>query len=302
VHYDLVSQNRRRAILLMVLFAGLVLLVSWAIAQLSGLNGLSFVAIGAIIAMCVVAVSYWYSDRLVMAVSHARIAERSEFQRYHNLVEGLCLAAGMPKPTLYVVEDPAPNAFATGRNPKNASIAVTTGLLEQMERVELEAVLAHELSHIKHYDTLVSTSVVLLTSLLVLVSDVTLRAGQWGGIRHRNDQNPSRGPQQGFAVIGAVLLILAPVAARLLQFSLSRRREYMADAGAIEMTRYPPGLIRALKQLEDDKSVVHSGARSTSHLWIESPVPRNSGRTAGLNRLFDTHPPLEERIAVLERL
>ena len=163
MHYDLVSQNRRRAILLMVLFAGLVLLVSWAIAQLSGLNGLSFVAIGAIIAMCVVAVSYWYSDRLVMSVSHARIAERSEFQRYHNLVEGLCLAAGMPKPTLYVVEDPAPNAFATGRNPKNASIAVTTGLLEQMERVELEAVLAHELSHIKHYDTLVSTSVVLLT-------------------------------------------------------------------------------------------------------------------------------------------
>lgn len=302
MHYDLVGQNRRRAATVMVLFAGVVVLASWALSAAVSGGGVPFVAIGAILALSVVAVSYWYSDRLVMSVSHARVAERSDFQRYHNVVEGLCLAAGIPKPTLYVIDDEAPNAFATGRDPSHASIAVTTGLLDQMERVELEAVLAHELSHIKNYDTLVSTNVVLLTALSVLVSDVTLRAGRWGGMRHSDDQNPSKGPQQALAGIGVVLLVLTPISAKLLRHSLGRRREYMADVGAIEMTRYPPGLIRALRQLDDEQAVVHSGARSTSHLWIQSPVSHQSGRDAGLNRMFDNHPPLEDRIAVLERL
>jgi heat shock protein HtpX len=181
-------------------------------------------------------------------MSHARPADPDQYARLHNVVEGLCIAAGLPKPRVYVIEDPAPNALATGRNPRHAAVAVTTGLLDTMNRIELEGVLAHELTHIKNYDVLLSTLAVTLVGV---------------------------------------------VAPPLVQFAVSRRREGLADVSGVALTRYPPGLISALEKLEADTTILQFNARATAHLWIESPLT---------NRLFDTHPPLDERIKVLKDL
>jgi heat shock protein HtpX len=249
--------------------------------------------------------AWWKSDAIALRMSHAREADEEEQARLHNLVEGLCIAGGLPKPRLYVVEDDAPNAFATGRDPKHGAIAVTTGLLGKLDRVELEGVLAHELSHIKNRDTLVSTLAVTLVGAVALVADFTLRFLWWGGPRHRNDRSDGgAGPTVVIAVIGFVMLLVAPLAARVMQAAVSRRRETLADLSGVSLTRYPPGLNSALEKLKDDTTIVHSASRATAHLWIESPLPRSSteGRLAWLNRLFDTHPPLEERIEALREL
>jgi heat shock protein HtpX len=206
---------------------------------------------------------------------------------------------------VYVINDPAPNAFATGRNPKHAAVAVTTGLLEKMNRVELEGVLAHELSHIKNYDILVSTLAVTFVGAVALIADFTLRFLWWGGARESDyDSDSGPGAAAALAIVGFVLLLLLPIVARVMQFSVSRRREALADFSGVQMTRYPPGLIAALEKLKDDSTVVHSSSRATAHLWIEAPLARKpeEGRLARLNRLFDTHPPLEERIQALKEL
>jgi heat shock protein HtpX len=185
-------------------------------------------------------------------------------------------------------------------------VAVTTGLLEKMNRVELEGVLAHELSHIKNYDILVSTLAVTMVGIVALLSDFALRFLWWGGPRHRDDNRDGGGAGAGaiLAVLGFVLLLLAPLVARLMQFAVSRRRESLADISGVSLTRYPPGLVSALEKLKDDTTVVHSGSTATAHLWIESPLARTpeEGRHSRLNRLFDTHPPLEERIQALKEL
>jgi heat shock protein HtpX len=238
-------------------------------------------------------------------MSRARPADPVQYARLHNLVEGLCIAAGLPKPRVYVIDDPAPNAFATGRDPRHAAIAVTTGLLEKMNRVELEGVLAHELSHVKNYDILVSTLAVTMVGVIVLLSDWTLRFLWWGGGRRRgNRDNGGGGPAAALALVGFVLLLLSPLIAQLMQFAVSRRREALADVSGVSLTRYPPGLISALEKLREDTTVVHSSSRATAHLWIESPLARDpsEGRLSRLNRLFDTHPPLDERIAALKEL
>jgi heat shock protein HtpX len=238
-------------------------------------------------------------------VSHAKPADPVAHARLHNLVEGLCIAAGLPKPRVYVIDDDAPNAFATGRNPRHAAVAVTNGLLARLNRVELEGVLAHELSHVKNYDILVSTLAVTLVGVVTVLADVALRFLWFGGPRHDDDSSDSGpGPAAILAVFGFALLLVAPLVARLMQFAVSRRREALADVTGVELTRYPPGLISALEKLRDDTTVVHSASRATAHLWIESPIARarSEGRQAWLNRLFDTHPPLEERIAALREL
>jgi heat shock protein HtpX len=281
-----------------------VLAVAWAIDVLLG-----FGVIGLVIAIVVVVIgtfgAYWKSDAVALAMSHARPADPVEHARLHNLVEGLCIAGGLPKPRVYVINDPAPNAFATGRNPRHAAVAVTTGLLEKMNRVELEGVLAHELSHVKNYDILVSTLAVTLVGVVVLMSDFALRFMWWGGPRSRDrERDEGGGPQAIFAIVGIVLLLLAPLAARLMQLAVSRRREALADISGVAMTRYPPGLVAALEKLKDDTTVVESSSRATAHLWIESPLARTKeeGRMSRLNRLFETHPPLEERIQALKEL
>ena len=252
------------------------------------------------------AIAYWKSDALALAMSHARPADPTTYARLHNLVEGLCIAAGLPKPRVYVVDDPAPNAFATGRNPRHAAIAVTTGLLDKLNRVELEGVLAHELSHVKNYDILVSTLAVTLVGVVALLADFSLRFLWWGGPRHSDDtkEGSGGGPAAVLALLGLALLLVAPLVARLMQFSVSRRREALADVSGVALTRYPPGLISALEKLKADTTVVHSSSRATAHLWMESPLARTpeEGRLSRLNRLFDTHPPLDERIAALKEL
>jgi heat shock protein HtpX len=221
------------------------------------------------------------------------------------VVEGLCIAAGLPKPRVYVIDDEAPNAFATGRNPRHAAVAVTTGLMEKLNRIELEGVVAHELSHVKNYDILVSTLAVTLVGVVALLTDFSLRFLWWGGPRHRDDNSPGGGgPAAALAIVGFILLLLAPLVARVMQAAVSRRRESLADVSGVALTRYPPGLISALEKLRDDKTVVHSSSRATAHLWVESPLARTpeEGRLSRLNRLFDTHPPLEERIQALKEL
>lgn len=277
---------------------------AWAFNLLIG-GGPFGLAVALVIAGGIAFASYWKSDAVALAMSHARLADAEQHARLHNLVEGLCIAAGLPKPRVYVVDDDAPNAFATGRDPKHAAIAVTTGLLDKLNRIELEGVLAHELSHVKNYDILVSTLAVTMVGLVALLSDWGLRFLWWGGPRHRDDQRDGGGgPAAIMAVLGFALLLLAPLAAKLMQFAVSRRREALADVTGVSLTRYPPGLISALEKLRDDTTVVHSGSRATAHLWIESPVARTDaeGRLAWLGRLFDTHPPLEERIQALREL
>ena len=276
--------------------------MGWAFDVLFGFGAGALVA-AVVVALVMTFGSYYASDRIALAMSHARPVGREEQPRYHNLVEGLCIAAGLPKPRLYVIEDPAPNAFATGRNPAHAAVAVTTGLLEKMDRIELEGVLAHELSHIRNYDVLVSTIAVTLVGVIALLSDFSLRFLWWGGPRHRDDsRGGGGGPAAVLALLGMVLLLVAPVTAQLMQFAVSRRRESLADFTGVGLTRYPPGLISALEKLRMDGTVVHSGSRATAHLWIESPLDRKEGRGAWLNRLFDTHPPLDERIKALREL
>ena len=282
----------------------LVVLVVMAVDLLLGF-GIGGLVVALVVAGGGTAIAYWKSDALALAMSHARPADPTTYARLHNLVEGLCIAAGLPKPRVYVIDDPAPNAFATGRNPRHAAIAVPTGLLDKLTRIELEGVLAHELSHVKNYDILVSTLAVTLVGVVALLADFSLRFMWWGGPRHRDDTSGgSAGPAAALGVLGLVLLLVAPLVARLMQFSVSRRREALADVSGVALTRYPPGLISALEKLKADTTVVHSSSRATAHLWVESPLARTpeEGRLSRLNRLFDTHPPLEERIAALKEL
>ena len=303
--YDQVAQNKRRSILLIVGFVVLVVAVLEALNLLIG-GGPVFGVIALILAGASAAFSYWKSDAIALRVSRARPASVEEYGRLHNIVEGLCIAGGLPKPRIYVVDDPSPNAFATGRDPKHAAIAVTTGLLEKMNRVELEGVLAHELSHIKNYDILVSTLAVTMVGTIAIAADIGVRFLWFGMGRNRNNSNDNGGGgvMALLAVFGFILLILSPLIARVMQAAVSRKRETLADVSGVELTRYPPGLISALEKLRDDYTVVGSTSHATAHLWIEQPqaVSDDEGRMAKLNRLFDTHPPIEERIELLREL
>ena len=284
-------------------FVVIVALAGWGFNAVIGYGPFGIV-IALIVALVAALASYWKSDAIALAMSHAKPADPVEYARLHNVVEGLCIAAGLPKPRLYVITDEAPNAFATGRNPRHAALAVTTGLLEKMNRIELEGVLAHELSHIKNYDILVSTLAVTMVGIVALLSDWAFRFIWWGGGRRSRRDGDNAGAGAIVAVIGFATLILMPIVAKLMQFAISRRREALADVSGVAMTRYPPGLIAALEKLRDDKTVVHSGSRATAHLWIEAPVAReeSEGKLAWVGRLFDTHPPLDERIAALREL
>ncbi len=308
--YDELKANKRRSILLIAGFILIVFAIGWAFSTLIG-GGPIGVAIALLLAGGSAFLSYWKSDAIALAMSHAHPADPREYARLYNLVDGLCIASGLPKPRLFIVDDDAPNAFATGRDPKHAAIAVTTGLLAKLDRLELEAVLAHELGHIKNNDILVATLAVTMVGAIAILSDLGLRVLWWGGPSHKNDRDKdSAGFGMILVVLAMVLLVLTPIIAKLMQFAISRRRETLADITGVSMTRYPPGLIRALEKLRDDDTVVHSNSRATAHLWIESPMPRRDGevrergegRMLKLNRMFDTHPPIEDRIAALREL
>jgi heat shock protein HtpX len=300
--FELIRSNKRRSIALVAGFIVIVALVGAAVGFVVG-NGPVFTVVALVLSAVFAFASYWKADAIALRVSRARPADPTEYARLHNLVEGLCIAGGLPKPGVYIVDDPAPNAFATGRNPNHAAIAVTTGLLEKLNRVELEGVVAHELSHIRNYDILVSTLAVTMVGAVALLTDMAIRMMWWNGGRvprrgdHSNHNNP-------LALVGFALLIVAPLVARAMQASISRRRETLADVSACQLTRYPPGLISALEKLQEDTTVTHSASTATAHLWIEQPLSGvgDGGKLRSTHKLFDTHPPLEERIALLREL
>lgn len=300
--FDAIRSNKRRSAFLVAGFVLFVVAVGAVVGYLSG-GGPFSLLISAVIALAIAWGSYWKSDSIALTVSRAKPADPETYQRLHNLVEGLCIASGLPKPRVYVIEDVAPNAFATGRNPRHAAIAVTTGLLDQMNRVELEGVIAHELSHIRNYDILVSTIAVTLVGTVAIMTDLAIRMMWWNGGRARRagDRNDSGNP---LALFGFVLLVLSPLIARAMQAAVSRRRETLADISACQMTRYPPGLISALEKLKADTTATHSASMATAHMWIEQPLSgvRDEGRLGWFHRMFDTHPPLDERIALLKEL
>jgi heat shock protein HtpX len=300
--YEQIASNKRRSAALIFGFVILLVLVGVVVGQLIGGGPMASI-VALVIAAVMAFTSYWKSDSIALAVSRAVPADPTTYQRLHNLVEGLCIAGGLPKPKVYVINDPAPNAFATGRNPQHAAIAVTTGLLEKMNRVELEGVVAHELSHIRNYDILVSTIAVTLVGSIALMTDLAIRMMWWNGGRTSREGDRSNGSNP-LALFGFVLLILAPIIAKAMQAAVSRKRETLADVSACQMTRYPPGLISALEKLRADQTATHSASMATAHMWIEQPLSgvSDGGKLSFFHRMFDTHPPLDDRIALLKDL
>jgi heat shock protein HtpX len=297
--YELIARNRRMSWLL--LGASFLLLVAVASAVTLSLQaGVGGVIVGVIIAGAMTFGAYWKSDAVAIAATRAQPASIEQYPQLHNLVEGMAIAAGIPKPRVYVVHDPAPNAFATGRDPDHAAMAVTTGLLDTLTRTELEGVIAHELAHIRNYDIRVTTIAVATAGAIAIIADLFWRLLWFGGGRGRNN-NQGGNP---IAIIGLLaVVVLAPIAAGLIRAAVSRRRESLADATAVELTRYPTGLRMALEKLADNTAVVHHASHATAHLWIESPLDREEGHEqARLNSLFNTHPPLSERIDTLRQL
>ncbi|MDY0341846.1 MAG: zinc metalloprotease HtpX [Coriobacteriia bacterium] len=292
--YDQISSNKLKSAALVVVFVALVGLIGYVFGQATDWGYLGLV-LALVVAFAMSWGSYWFSDKIVLSMSRARPVDRDREPYLVNTVEGLAIAAGLPAPRAYVIDDPAPNAFATGRNPEHAAIAVTTGLVAVMNRQELEGVLAHELSHIKNYDTLLQTIAATLAGSVTLLSEWMMRSLFWGG-RDRNRDSGQFGVI--IMVVAIVLAVLAPLAATLIQLAISRKREFLADASAAMLTRYPPGLAGALRKIGGDQNQLRVANKATESLYIVNPL-KARGR---MNALFNTHPPLEERIARLESM
>ncbi len=297
--YEQISRNKWKSVLLMVFFAVLVMAVG---AAFSYIFDYGFVGLGLAFIIVVVMTfsSYWYSDRIVLGMSGARPVDKSTEPYVVNTVEGLSIAAGLPVPRAYIIDDPAPNAFATGRNPEHAAIALTTGLVEKLDRLELEGVIAHELAHIKNYDTLVQTLAAVMAGTVVLLADGMLRAFWWGGGRRRSSRG---GGPAGLIMLvaGIALMVLAPLFATIIQAAISRRREFLADAQGAMLTRYPQGLADALRKIAADKHQLRRANKATESLYIYNPL-KDIREGKGMNALFNTHPPIEERIRRLEAM
>ena len=289
------SANRRKTF---GILAGMGLLV-WAVvyAAMTYLGKSTTMIVPVAVGFALISVwgSYYFSDSLVMTMTGARIIEREDNPALFNLVEEVCLAAGLKLPKVAIVEDSAPNAFATGRNPDHAVIAFTTRILQVMDRDELQGVIAHEMSHVANRDTLVSAVAATTAGAIAILSDMLMRMMIFGGMSDRDDREENQNPIA--LVISLVVLILAPLAAVLLKSAISRKRESLADATAVAFTRNPAGLRRALEVLQSDTTVVAQKSNAVAHIWIESPLDGKS-----VSKLFSTHPPLEERIAILRNM
>lgn len=284
---------------MMALFAMLFLVVSYILGQYMG-YGMSFVGIFLIISGIMSFVSYYYSDKIVLSMSGAREADPHLHKKLINAVDNLSIASGMPKPRVYVVNDPAPNAFATGRDPKHGVVAATTGLLDILSDTELEGVIAHELSHIKNFDTRLMGVTAILAGSIAIIADFFMRSLIFGGI---NGDNNNRNTHPIFLVLALVAAILAPIAATLIQLAVSRRREFLADASGALLTRYPEGLARALEKIASDRHQLKHASNATAHMYIENPFKTDTKKkTSFLVNLFSTHPPAEERIKILRSM
>jgi len=241
-------------------------------------------------------VSYWTSDKIVLKMSGAKPVKREEYFDLWNIVENLSITAGLPMPKVYVIEDRAPNAFATGRDPQHGVVAVTTGLLEMLNKTELEGVIGHELSHIGNRDILISTMVVVLVGFVTLLSDFFLRMTFWGGGRRNNSDGRV---QIAMLVLGIVLAILAPIIAAIIQLAISRKREFLADASGALLTRYPDGLATALEKISGYSGQMKRANHATAHLYISDPFKDKKKKVGFMHKLFLTHPPVGERVAAL---
>lgn len=286
--YDQISANKRNSYFLMVFAGALAFAVLYAFSYIFLDAGPIGLGISTLLAAAYIVIAYKYSDSIVLSISGARAASKGEFPYLVNVVEGLSIAAGIPVPKIYVIDDPALNAFATGTSPEKASVAFTTGLLNSMNRAELEGVAAHEISHIKNYDSRMATLAVVMVGLVAILSDIGLRSMFHG---RRGGSNKGGGIM---IVVGLLILILAPIAAQLVRLALSRQREYLADATGAQLTRYPDGLAGALEKIKKMGSAIQRSADSTAPLYFANPL-------SGLS-LFSTHPPVDERIKRLRAM
>lgn len=281
----------------MILFIIFFLTVSYILGRALG-YGMSFAGIMLIISGLMSFTSYYYSDKIVLSMSGARPATKAEFRDFYTIVENLSIASGLPMPKVYVITDPAPNAFATGRDPKHAAVAATTGILEKLSEAELEGVIGHELSHVKNYDTRLMGVVAILVGSIAILADVFFRS-MWF-----NSDNDNKNSSGIFMVVGIILAILAPIIATLIQLAISRRREFLADADGALLTRYPEGLASALEKIAADRNILKHASTATAHFYIENPfknAPKNSSGQWFTN-LFSTHPPTAERVKILRSM
>lgn len=287
--YTQQGKNIRKTWFLMTGFLVVVIALGWLVAQIYGNPGILYIAIAISLVMNITA--YWFSDKIALKATGAKEADPKQYLELHRILENLAITAGLPKPRLYVIDEPAPNAFAAGRDPKHAVVAVTTGLLQRLDRSELEGVIAHELSHIGNRDILVMTVAVVLAGAIAMLADIFLRMSFFGG-GDRDTKNPV------FLILGIVAIIVAPIAAQLIQLAVSRKREFLADASGALLTRYPDGLASALQKISSYSAPMRRANHATAHLFISNPFGKaEAGKFIG--KLFSSHPPVEERVAAL---
>lgn len=294
--YNQIESNRRRTVVIMVLFMVFIATLAYVFGKASG-YGLSYAGIALIISGIFSFISYYYSDQIILGMSGAHEIQREDNFTLFTTVENLCIGAGLPAPRIYIIDDSAPNAFATGRDPKHSIVCVTSGLLGKLSKVELEGVIAHELSHVKNYDIRLMSIVVILVGVVTLLADFFLR-----GFRFSRDDREGGGSLQGiFMLIGIVLAVLSPIIASLIQLAISREREYLADASGALLTRYPEGLASALEKISVDRDPLEAANNATAHLYIINPF-KGKDINNFFSGLFDTHPPIEERIKRLRSM
>lgn len=291
--YQYQSSNVRRTWLLFAAFFVVLTTIGWVFSNVYQDN--SFLIFAVLFSLIYSFISYWASARIALALARAQQIEQKDNQMLWRVVENLSITAGLPMPKVYITPEKQINAFATGRDPKHAAVAVTAGALERLDKVELEGVLAHELSHVGNRDILVSTVAAVLAGIVTLLADVFLRSLFWGGGRRRNDEGG-----QAFFLLAIILSILAPIGTMLIQLAISRRRESLADASGVLLTRYPEGLISALRKIGADATPMRYANDSTAHLWLDTPFKGN--QVSWWHKMFMTHPPIEERIKALQQI
>jgi heat shock protein HtpX len=295
--YEQVDHNKRRSTLLIIIFIVFIGFTAWAFAQVFD-YGWSFIGGALILSGITSFVSYSLSDKIILSISNAHPASKKNNFDFYTTAENLSIAAGIPIPKLYVINDSAMNAFATGRSPEHAVVCVTTGLLDKLNRTELENVVAHELTHITNYDIRLMSLVAVLVGMVTLLADWFLRSSMYGP-RSKRKNNSGRSI---FLITGLALSLLSPIVAKLIQLALSRRHEYLADAGAVKLTKQPSGLISALQKLDQNKKQLDAANKATTHLYITNPLKNLSGGLNTFSSLFKTHPPIERRINKLQEM
>ncbi len=291
--YNLADSNIKKTWILIISLLVLIIFLGWFFSYY--FNNINILYFAVFFALFQSFLSYWYSDKIILTITKAIPIEKKDNPELYNIVENLCIASGLPMPKIYILNEMQPNAFATGRDEKHAAIAVTKGLLEKLDKSEIEGVISHELSHIKNRDILLQSVVVVLVGIIAIISDIFTRA-MW--YRKRDEEEKNASILFFFGIIG---MILAPIAAKLIQLAISRKREFLADASGVLITRYPEGLIRALEKISHDQTPLITKNSATLHLFIVSPLKGNEAKNWFLN-LFSTHPPIEERIKALKQI